>query len=348
MGWLDSLRSLGRDERVILVTIGMAAACMVSSMVTALVIMRDDTTLPPVQPKSRYITQDTEDSLEIDTLQKLLDHPSYSIGEIATKILCDRAINSPDVLNTLLFGITRPDYEERLQSLRALALLTGASSSIIDKCISRLMFPGYDGLSALHRPATYSALVRSLQHSLNDVEPPKLDDYRWDEYLLRDMAERFCLMLILELVNDNGAGTLIKAKFVEKWLAKQDWGDSPIERRQRFFAYMNFKNNRIVTIVGQVQRSKQGLKALQKAGLIEEVAANRQIQELPDAVMETLPIIDLRESIEPADSQVPRPREQSVEEQRIRRQHREAMVLNDGSRPLGRGDIFERERGSPD
>ena len=207
---------------------------------------------------------------------------------------------------------------------------------------------GYDGLSSLHQPATYSALVKSLQQSLNDVEPPKLDDFRWDEYLLRDIAERFCLMLIQELVNGNGAGTLIKAKFVEKWLAKQNWGDSPSGRRQNFAAYMNFKSNRIVTIVSQIQRSKKGLKALEKVGLIEEVAAKRQIQELPDAVMETLPIIDLRESIETADSQVPRPMEQSTEEQRIRRQHREAMVLNDGSTPLGRGDIFEREHATPD
>ncbi|ERS98600.1 hypothetical protein HMPREF1624_05387 [Sporothrix schenckii ATCC 58251] len=40
----------------------------------------------------------------------------------------------------------------------------------------------------------------------------------------------------------------------------------------------------------------------------------------------------------------PRPPIQSSrEEQRIRRQHREAMVLNDGTRPLRRDDIFERE-----
>lgn len=40
----------------------------------------------------------------------------------------------------------------------------------------------------------------------------------------------------------------------------------------------------------------------------------------------------------------PRPPSQSSrEEQRIRRQHREAMVLNDGTRPLRRDDIFERE-----
>jgi hypothetical protein len=39
-----------------------------------------------------------------------------------------------------------------------------------------------------------------------------------------------------------------------------------------------------------------------------------------------------------------RRRDQSSEEEHIRRRHREAMVLNDGTRPLGRGDIIQRER----
>jgi hypothetical protein len=39
-----------------------------------------------------------------------------------------------------------------------------------------------------------------------------------------------------------------------------------------------------------------------------------------------------------------RRRDHSSEEEHIRRRHREAMVLNDGTRPLGRGDIIQRER----
>jgi len=39
-----------------------------------------------------------------------------------------------------------------------------------------------------------------------------------------------------------------------------------------------------------------------------------------------------------------RRRDQSSEEEHIRRRHREAMVLNDGTRPLGRDDIIQRER----
>lgn len=189
--------------------------------------------------------------------------------------------------------------------------------------------------------------MRSLELSLDDVERPSLEDYHWDEYPLRDMAERLCLMFVLELISRNGAAMLVRARFVEKWLSRQDWGDTPLERRRRFAEYMGFKHNKIVEIVNGIQRSRRGLRALEKAGLLGETLARRQLQELPDVVMESEPE-QIRESIEGRDSQLPRARDQSAEEQRLRRQHREAMVLNDGTRPFGREDIIERDRGSPD
>jgi hypothetical protein len=160
------------------------------------------------------------------------------------------------------------------------------------------------------------------------------------------MAERFCLMFILELINKYGANTLVKAKFVEKWLAKQDWGPEGSQRQTNFAEYMGFKNNRIVDIVNRIRHCRQGLRALEKAGLIPRESARRRIRELPDEVM----VLELDEPHDPLDglgAQIPRTREQSMEEQLLRRQHREAMVLNDGTRPLGRDDIIERDHGSP-
>ena len=190
----------------------------------------------------------------------------------------------------------------------------------------------------------YSALVRSLQLSLNDIKRPSLADSHWDEYYLRDMAERFCLMFILELINKYGAHQLVKAGFVEKWLVKQNWGEKPEERRQNFRDYMEFKNNRIVDIVNRIKHSRRGLRALEKAGLLDKENLRRRIRELPDLIMEIeedIVGVPLREQ------QVPRTREHSAEEQRLRRQHREAMVLNDGTRPLAREDIIERDHSPP-
>jgi hypothetical protein len=125
MGWTSSFLSFARDERVILATIGLATFGIVSTMITALTIIRDNNEIPPTEPKTQYITQDTEDALQLDTVSKLIDHPNYSIREVAVKILCDRAINDTETTEILLYGITRPDYEERMRCLRALALLTG-------------------------------------------------------------------------------------------------------------------------------------------------------------------------------------------------------------------------------
>ena len=124
MSLTSRLLSFGRDERVILVVIGAAAFGIFSTMFTALEAIRDDCEIPPVEPKTQYITQETEDALELSTLETLLDHPTFAIRETSIKILCGRAINDDDTVLILLYGITRPDYEHRMKCLRALALIT--------------------------------------------------------------------------------------------------------------------------------------------------------------------------------------------------------------------------------
>jgi hypothetical protein len=119
------LLSFARDERVVLAGIGIATFGLVSIMTAVLTLIRDDNEVKIPQPKTQYITQDTEDSLQLDTLDKLIGHPNYSIREISVRILCDRAVNDPAVVQELLYGITRPDHDHRMQCLRALATLTG-------------------------------------------------------------------------------------------------------------------------------------------------------------------------------------------------------------------------------
>lgn len=123
MNWKASLFSLARDERVILTAIGFAAFGIVSTIATGLTLIRDDTEIPPPEPKTQYITQDTEDALQLDTLDKLVDHPNFSIRDVALKILSDRVVNDEAATTELIYGITRPDYEHRLLCLQTLALL---------------------------------------------------------------------------------------------------------------------------------------------------------------------------------------------------------------------------------
>lgn len=190
-------------------------------------------------------------------------------------------------------------------------------------------------------PRAYRTFVRSLEHCLADRAPlDKLDDKNFDEYGLRDMAEKLCLMFISQLMQKYGPEQTILAGFVDKWLAKQNWGDQPEERAQNFFQYL-YKQNRIVEIIQKIQQCPMGRDALHRTGL------------MPKSVSETFGVFAAIQSIESGvldiDHAEPTPRnlEQSPEEQRLRHRHREAMVLNDGTRPLGRSDIIEREHGTP-
>ncbi len=115
--------TLLRDERLVIAALAAASVSMLFAMKSILTTVLDSNVVEPVQPKTQYITQETEDSLQLDTLEKLVGHPSYSVREVAIKILADRAVNDEASINFLLYGITQTNYEHRMKCLRALALL---------------------------------------------------------------------------------------------------------------------------------------------------------------------------------------------------------------------------------
>lgn len=120
MGWF----SFARDERFILASLGAVTLSTIAMMRFLLIQYRDSAVIKPVQPKTQYITQDTEDSLKLGTLETLLGHYNYAIRDTAAKIVCDRSVNDGVTVDNLLWGITRPNYDERMKNLRALAMIT--------------------------------------------------------------------------------------------------------------------------------------------------------------------------------------------------------------------------------
>lgn len=126
-----SLLKFARDERVIVFGLAAAAVGLFATMRTFLIRMRDDAEIKQKQPTTQYITQETEDSLKPNTLDTLLFHYNYAIRDIAAKIVTDRAVNDSESINYLLWGITRPDYDERLKYLRTLAYITDPRRSTL-------------------------------------------------------------------------------------------------------------------------------------------------------------------------------------------------------------------------
>ncbi|KAK1830039.1 hypothetical protein QBC39DRAFT_261737 [Podospora conica] len=288
-----------------------------------------DAKIKPVQPKAKYITQDTEDALTVSTLDGLLGHYNSAIRETAAKIVCDRVLNDEATIEILLRGITRPDYDERLKNLRALAVITDPNS-----------------LYLLHTWKAYTALVRSLELCLDPRQEVLAADKYWDEYPLRDMAEKLPLMFINQLNTRFGPGLLIKAKFVEKWLAKQNWGDTDHERQMNFEGYMEYKRNRISEIIISLMDSGSGREALARAGLIAQdsiTAHDHDNDDNDDNDGRSISIHDalLREINEEPEARIMQV-SMSFDENRLRR-NREAMVFSDGSHPLNHNDIIHRD-----
>ncbi len=186
---------------------------------------------------------------------------------------------------------------------------------------------------------------------MGEMPYEELDDKHFDEFYLRDMAEKMCLMFLLQLVNRFDAKELVKAKFVEKWLVKQLWGDIDEERQRNFAEYMQRKQNRLADICQKLQECRIGREALEKARLLPEGSSREPHSDGSNRFSIVLTVhLNNEESGElqdeglPAEGLQPRILEQSAEEQRRRRQNRNAMVLNDGTRPFGRGDIIESDR----
>lgn len=334
MSWLPSV---ARDERVVLGFFTAAAVGTAYLMHLMLSDFRDDAEIKPAQPTTQYITQETEDALKHSTLETLLGHYNYAIRDTACKIVCDRAANDGSTLDVLLWGITRPIYDERMKNLRALAFVTD-----------------HNTLHLLHNDKAYSALVKSLELCLPSDRKPedKLNDKSYDDYYLRDMAEKLCLMFISQLLHRYEVSSrLVKAGFVDKWLAKQYWGDTPEEVTANFTQYMDVRDNRISEIVRHIIGSRRGRQALVKTGLVTQ--ATRDMMEGQGRHHRRLSyVLPIYAATDDGDENADRPigvrhPEQSAEEQRLRHRHREAMVFNDGTRPLNSRDIIQRDHGSP-
>ncbi|MBE3045038.1 hypothetical protein IMZ48_21275 [Candidatus Bathyarchaeota archaeon] len=176
-------------------------------------------------------------------------------------------------------------------------------------------------------------MVRSLEIGLDDVDPPKLDDPFWDEYFLRDMAERTNLYLLTQLVQKNGAEILLKARFVERWLARQNWGDTESEIHKNFEAYKNNRRrNPIRDLIDSVVSTPGGPPALQRAGLI-------PMEEAPPYRGE---IWGITFSTAGRGNGNGGPRDSELSSDELRRLRREAFVFNDGTRPVSGQDIVQR------
>ncbi|KAI9053270.1 hypothetical protein LZ554_002236 [Drepanopeziza brunnea f. sp. 'monogermtubi'] len=319
---MAALLPAGRDRLAIL-GLGVATCAIIGVMRRMLIHYRDAAALRPSENRPQYITQDVEDSLKLTTLSKLLDSPSYCIQETTSIIVCERALHDQNAVNALLWYITRPEHELREKGIRALTIMMNHST-----------------VAMINKPEAWVALVKSLEYSITDY-PHNTYDPEWDNWYLRDVAEQGCLLILLQLVENFGPGGLVKSRFVERWLAKEPWADHESDRMMCFTNSLH-GNQRLHELSKQLFQDHAGLKQLVSAGLLPR--AILKAPNLTTDVRMTNGEGTAGEDFNGTSVDNRRRRDQNSEEDHIRRRHREAMVLNDGTRPLERGDIIQRER----
>ncbi|KUJ22844.1 uncharacterized protein LY89DRAFT_637146 [Mollisia scopiformis] len=308
-------------DLLFIVGLGLTASALVATVRRMLLFSRDASIIPPSENKPSYITQDVEDSLKLGTLDKLLDSPNFCIQETTAIIICERALHDGTTIDALLWHIAQPNHDLREKGIRALSMMLNSST-----------------VKIINKPSTYAALVKSLEYSVTDYEHNGYD-LDWDNWHLRDIAEQGCLMILGQLVDKYGIEGVVKARFVERWLAKEPWGDTD-EERFFFFAESLRKNYRLNEITVPLFRDRIGRRQLIKAKLIPHQF------EMGTRQRDTRMINGESTAGEDFDGmfvESRRRRDQSAEDDRIRRRNREAMVLNDGTRPLGRDDIIQRD-----
>jgi hypothetical protein len=335
--------SSGPERRLLILGFGLTTTCAVLLLMRHMLIAyRDSVEVKKPSPKTQYITQGTEDSLKSSTLEKLIESHNYGIQETAARIVVDRALHDGATLDALLWELTRPARDRREQAIRALYMLTEQRMYTRSFMIRYLTLYSVAGMMELNTPKAFGAIVTCLARCVGDV-PHSNYDKEFDNFDFRDPVERFCLLVLFRLTMEFGSEEIIKAGVVPRWLAKEPWGSTEKEIQENFKHC--YHNMRLSELILRIAHHSRGLADLVKAKLMD--TSDTTFFPPPKIIIDDniagehgLSDLGLTEG-------VPRIREQSAEETRLRRRHREAMVLNDGVQPVGVSDIIEREYTSP-
>lgn len=165
-------------------------------------------------------------------------------------------------------------------------------------------------------------------------------DREFDNFEFREPVERLCLAVISRLMYEFGSTPLISSGFIEEWLAKEPWGDTQ-EERDRNFADCCLRVSKLSDILVGIARNRKGLERLHKSKLYPTPTQLKLFDDVIDVRMINGEGTAGERGSESNQDLRPRIREHSAEERHLRRRHREAMVLNDGTAPIASSDIIE-------
>ncbi|KAI9682880.1 MAG: hypothetical protein M1829_006315 [Trizodia sp. TS-e1964] len=292
------------NERWLWAGFGVLSFGLILSASRLLSSSQDSQPIPP-QPNSAF-NQAAEDSIKVDTLQKLAEGSNYDLRIAALKIVCDRATSGP-TYNALLIQASQGKPE----ALSALRFLFGSPTG-----------------SRLYNFRTYKALISAMiLFSPKEPAPAGAPHQR--------ISDARTAMFLLSRLLPPHIPEALRAGVVTRWLASYPFASSPEETVKVVQSYLSFSIDdlHMCDILRAIHLSPEGRKQMREAGLLDPETLEAK-DENAEAVDENNPATFMINGR--------RPRDESVEEQQLRRRRREAMVLSDGLLPLGREDIIQR------
>lgn len=271
------------------------------------------------------------EALKLETLQQLAEGANQDIRTAAIKIITERASQGPtfELLLQDIAGTNKPRRNKALKALKYLGKITGRDT-----------FANY---------ATFKALIDCLYRFFDDKEayPHGFGSYTNQHH--RPEAEQDA-MFVLCVACRGKMAEVLRAGLVTRWLAKYPFGgfETPDTAKQLLIKHLKnheteWSDPTMTEILRFVDSEPEGRRQLRNHGLLGSVIGESPDDEddkdismsgAEDGAVTGVTVGALRGR---------RIREESIEEQALRRRRREAMVLHEGNSPVSRSDIIQRD-----
>jgi hypothetical protein len=262
--------------------------------------------------KPHVLTQEAEDAIKLETLYMLTQGSNRDIKVQAEKIIARRT-STGETYQLLLRALESEDDEQRSKALKALYFLVQSPFEF-----------------RLRDVPTMHALVGAMQYFVKNPSP------------ITTASETRAIKTLSVLIQYNTEAA-IEAGVIEKWLGQVKWGDTPQEAREQLNKYWQWtpRDNDMYLILSALNRSPEGQKQLAMYGIL-ELDPDRNAYYDGDDAFET-EIEEALDSLGLETSTVRRRTPTATEDERnIRRWRRNAMVISDGTEPIGQNDIIQR------
>ncbi|KAI2791523.1 hypothetical protein POX_c04384 [Penicillium oxalicum] len=329
----------------------------------------DLTEIKHAEKEDKIIGEGTEDVLKLDTLLKLSESTSPELRSAALRIISERSTKGP-TRDLLLEDLSSKNKSRRDKALTALNFL------VSNRALSRASV-----CANLQDYETFTALVNCLCNFLDEHTEQTSTTASPILPKTRPLGEKKALQILNVLLPED-VSTAVAAGVVSRWLVKYPFPcalEEPSGRENVILLMKNWWSDdaTMSSILGTLTTHPEGYEQLQEYGLMsimgDESEDDRDRDEDEDHDEDPdehddddSEIWDIEDSDEDLDVDMPRDGDILMEEgddtaglgfhagpsrrlqagttedQALRRRRREAMVLSEGGRPLGRENIIQR------